>query len=33
VGGDYDNDCFEDLLVYKWGYPQLFITSECNFET
>src|SRR5437899_6109991 len=24
VWGDYDNDGFEDLLVYNWGYPQLF---------
>jgi len=24
VWGDYDNDGWEDLLVYKWGYPQLF---------
>jgi hypothetical protein len=24
VWGDYDNDGFEDLFVYKWGYQQLF---------
>ncbi len=24
VWGDFDNDGWEDLLVYKWGYPQLF---------
>jgi hypothetical protein len=23
VWGDYDNDGLEDVLVYKWGYPQL----------
>jgi hypothetical protein len=23
VWGDYDNDGFEDLLVYRWGYPEL----------
>ncbi|MEO6390635.1 MAG: VCBS repeat-containing protein, partial [Pyrinomonadaceae bacterium] len=24
VWGDYDNDGFEDLLIYKWGLPELF---------
>ena len=24
VFGDYDNDGFEDLLVYRWGKPELF---------
>lgn len=24
VWGDYDNDGFEDLLLYKWGQPELF---------
>jgi enediyne biosynthesis protein E4 len=24
VWGDYDNDGLEDLLIYKWGYIQLF---------
>ncbi len=24
VWGDYDNDGYEDLLVYKWGKPELF---------
>ena len=24
VWGDFDNDGFEDLLVYKWGKPELF---------
>ncbi len=24
VWGDYDNDGWEDLLIYKWGKPELF---------
>jgi len=24
VWGDYDNDGFEDVIVYKWGKPELF---------
>jgi hypothetical protein len=24
VWGDYDNDGFEDVLIYKWGKPELF---------
>jgi hypothetical protein len=24
VWGDYDNDGYEDLLIYKWGRPELF---------
>ena len=24
VWGDYDNDGYEDLLVYKWGRSELF---------
>jgi hypothetical protein len=24
VWGDYDNDGFEDVLLYKWGKPELF---------
>jgi hypothetical protein len=28
VFGDYDNDGFEDLFVYKWGRPELFRNEE-----
>lgn len=28
VWGDYDNDGFEDLFVYKWGTPELFHNDE-----
>lgn len=33
VWGDYDNDGFKDLLLYKWGKPELFKNIEGkNFE-
>jgi hypothetical protein len=28
VFGDYDNDGFEDLFLYKWGKPELFRNEE-----
>ncbi len=28
VWGDYDNDGFEDLLVYKWGKSELFRNND-----
>jgi hypothetical protein len=28
VWGDYDNDGYEDLLLYKWGRPELFRNEE-----
>jgi hypothetical protein len=28
VWGDFDNDGFEDLLVYKWGGPELFHNDQ-----
>lgn len=28
VWGDYDNDGFEDLFLYKWGRPELFHNDE-----
>jgi len=28
VFGDYDNDGFEDLLLYKWGKPELFHNEQ-----
>ncbi|MDX1639908.1 MAG: VCBS repeat-containing protein, partial [Balneolaceae bacterium] len=28
VWGDYDNDGYEDLLVFKWGKPELFHNDE-----
>jgi len=41
VWGDYDNDGFEDLFIYKWGEPSLFnnqqgkkfvkVTQDLNF--
>ncbi|QQS48507.1 MAG: CRTAC1 family protein [Acidobacteriota bacterium] len=28
VWGDYDNDGYEDLFLYKWGKPELFHNEE-----
>ena len=28
VWADYDNDGYEDLLVYKWGHPELFHNDQ-----
>ncbi|HSO76531.1 MAG TPA: CRTAC1 family protein [Blastocatellia bacterium] len=28
VWGDYDNDGFEDMFLYKWGRPELFHNDE-----
>jgi hypothetical protein len=28
VWGDYDNDGYEDLFLYKWGRPELFHNEE-----
>jgi hypothetical protein len=28
VWGDYDNDGFEDLFLYKWGRPELFHNDQ-----
>jgi hypothetical protein len=28
VWGDYDNDGYEDLLLYKWGRPELFRNDQ-----
>jgi hypothetical protein len=43
VWGDYDNDGYEDLFVYKWGRPELFhnngghsfsnVTAQANFPS
>ena len=28
VWGDYDNDGYEDLLIYKWGRPELYHNNQ-----
>jgi hypothetical protein len=43
VWGDYDNDGFEDVFIYKWGKPELFhnesgksftrVTDQANFPS
>ncbi|HZS06101.1 MAG TPA: CRTAC1 family protein [Blastocatellia bacterium] len=30
VWGDYDNDGYEDLFVYRWGRPELFHNDCCK---
>src|SRR5882672_10874392 len=30
VWGDYDNDGYEDLFVYKWGKPELYHNACCK---
>jgi hypothetical protein len=33
VWGDYDNDGFEDLFLYKWGRPELFHNDGGRYFT
>src|SRR3982751_5655455 len=33
VWGDYDNDGFEDVLVYKWGKPELYHNDRGKYFT
>jgi enediyne biosynthesis protein E4 len=33
VWGDYDNDGFEDLFLYKWGRPELFHNDAGKYFT
>lgn len=30
IWGDYDNDGYEDLFVYKWGKPELYHNDCCK---
>ena len=30
VWGDFDNDGYEDLLIYRWGKPELYLAEKTD---